>query len=143
MAKFLIRQSLICLFCEDIREEKGSPSILIGIFPDTLVLQSFPSMMSKLALYVRGHFPATKPPPTMVARLEATWEPKIIPLGQIEKGLIDTSTLNAKHTGNDIVGLILSGVFSPFPIQSPGRLDAIVTIDKTDFLAGTLKFVQG
>jgi hypothetical protein len=134
--------SVTCLFCEDLREEKSEQNSLIGILPDNVEFPVFPSMMPKLAIYVRIHLDAASSiPKTTEAKLISTdgqetelpsWD-----MAAIEKGFSD-----AKSSGTPLVGLVLRAVLSPFPISKAGVLVVKVLIDGTEYVAGNLRFIE-
>lgn len=139
--------SSVCIFCEDIREEKTGQDTIVGTFLDNLNLAGAPpptviatAVLPKLGIYLRINLPSDRDQPKSVsARVlnangdvitKTTWS-----LDTIEKAFQDT-----RANRLPVVGLLMKFVASPMPI-SAGRIVSIVTIDGVDQVAGTLNVV--
>lgn len=48
--------SAFAIFCEDIRRELGGRSTIIGIYPDSIDVPSFPGALRRLAVFFRVRF---------------------------------------------------------------------------------------
>jgi hypothetical protein len=141
--KAKVRPSVIGMFCEDIRLEKDNPAMLIGIFPDNITVAHTPGMMPKLAVYVRGRFPVDKPPAAFQLRIEFPWDQPPVALGTLEPAKIAHEINASKDAGGDAIGFISSAIFAPFNVQKPGRVRAIVSTGKEEWIAASLNFVLG
>lgn len=138
-----VRPSIIGIFCEDIRVEKNDSATIVGIFPDNLLVSKLPGMMPKLSIYARGRFPVERPPATFALRLEFPWEQQPLVLGVVELNKIGNEIKAAKEAGSDTIGLISMSTFSPFPVQKAGRIQAIVSTGKEEWLVASLNFIVG
>jgi hypothetical protein len=130
--------SVIAFFCEDIRPEQSGTVSLIGIVPDNMNVPQVPGAMAKLAIYIRGSFPASKAPAEFAARLELPWAPHSLPLGQIAPADIAKAATGAQKQGNHAVGLIISGFAAPFMVPQVGRIFAVVKIGNQEWRVGSL-----
>ncbi len=133
----MLHTSVICLFCEDIREEKQNTDIIIGIMPDNIRITQIPALFSRLALYVRIQTPVDDPPPSVFLRVEMpSGEP--IELGGMPLEQITKAVEKARQDGTPYIGLILKAVLNNVSIESPGRFSAIARLGDKEYLAGTL-----
>ena len=123
----MLHTSVICLFCEDIREEKKNTDMIIGIMPDNVRIAQVPALFSRLVLYFRIQSPVDDPPPSVFIRVEKPGgEP--IELGGMPLEDITKAVENARKDGAPYIGLILKLVLNNFPIESPGRFAAIARL---------------
>lgn len=45
-------RSLANIFCEEVRQEAGGKFLMVGVYPNLLLVEKFPSKLSKLTSYV-------------------------------------------------------------------------------------------
>jgi hypothetical protein len=140
--------SVMCVFCEDIREEKSEQVTIVGVLPDNLniaVLSPPPTptskaLLPKFGVYLRINLSADMERPKNVSAkvlntggeiiYQTEWASEVI-----DKGFVDTETNRLP-----LLGLLLKVVVAPLPV-SAGKITAIVTIDDTDHLAGVLNII--
>jgi hypothetical protein len=148
----MIPISTICVFCEDIREEKSGQNTIIGTIPDNIIMQKtknvsapIPNLrtaLPRLGIYLRIHLDANRPRPKDISA-------KIIdPAGQAviqttwEKNVLDNSFSDSRKNGFPLVGLIFTSVMAPFPIpEEGGKITAMVTIEGIEYVAGALNVI--
>jgi hypothetical protein len=134
------------LFCEDIREEKQGTDTLIGILPDNLfapvveeTAQTRKPVFPKLALYVRINLSSDAPVDTLSIKLRLP-DDRVINLTSFENELIEKSRLEA--SGSPFFGLVSKVVFGPMPIPVDGRFVAIVELNGSETVCGSLRVRQ-
>jgi hypothetical protein len=132
--------SMICVFCEDIREEKSGQDTIVGTIPDNLILagSTLPAIMPRLGFYTRINLSSGETRPKAISAkvlntndtliAQTTWTLEVI-----NKGFEDAE---ANHL--PLVGLIFKLVVRPFPIPENGIVRVIVNVDEEDCLAGIL-----
>jgi hypothetical protein len=133
--------SSICFFCEDIREEKSGADTLVGVLPDVLNIPTTPVLLPKLALYFRIVFPLLKTPTKISSHLQTPWQSELINFGEIPEAQMASAIDDARAQHNDGVRFNAKIILSPFSITMEGKIYAITSIDNTNILAGSLKFV--
>ena len=95
--------SIICLICEDIREEKSGGQTLVGLMPSVFNVQEMP-FDTRVALYVRANFD----PHDMVVHkimLYAKFDDERFELGEIPTKIIETATSDARQAGLPLAGV--------------------------------------
>ena len=145
----MVKFSAVCLFCEDIREEKSGQDTLVGTLPDTLNLDGPPLpasaktvMLPKIGFYFRINFNAQDEKPQLAsARIENPSGTTIVH-GEWDASLIDKAFNDAKANQLPFAGLLLKIVAGPIAMAlGEGKMVATVTIDGTDHVIGALKVV--
>jgi hypothetical protein len=132
------------MFCEDIREEKSGAFSLIGIMPDNAKVPAAPPagqamMVPRIAIFVRVNFDPDQKIETVKMEL-ITPDGTSMPLGDIDKKMINAAREDSKKAGAPVAGIILRAQIAPLPLKSLGRLVAQVTIDEQKIVAATLNF---
>ena len=133
----MLHTSVICLFCEDIREEKKNTDIIIGIMPDSIRVAQVPGLFPRLALYARVQSPVDDPPPSISLRLEMPGG-ESIDLGGMPLEDITIAVETARRSEAPYIGIILKAIMANVAIESAGRFSAIARLGDKDYLAGTL-----
>lgn len=126
------------LFCDDIRPEIAGTDTIVGVMPDNITVpHKLPIGIPKFSIYLRINIDAEQDPGpiSMKVVLPSGTE---IPVGSVERTVVDAARANAKRDGNPISGLISRVALSPFPIVEEGRMRAIVRIGDQEFLACAL-----
>jgi len=126
----------IGLFCEDVREEKQTYSI-VGILPDNMHLSSVPSAIPKLGIYLRTHIDVSTNVESISAKLRYP-DGSEQALSEFDPTLIRDTLNHSRATGAPIAAFIISGVASPMPITMAGRILIIVQVDKDEMVCGSL-----
>lgn len=117
------------LFCDDIREEVGGKSTIIGILPDNFQAPEVPGAIPKLGMYIRLHFPVELEARDIPVFLtEPNGDPNQISI--FERDVIAKTITEAKAKGNVVAGLTLTAIASPFWVKSFGRF--VLQLDTGD-----------
>jgi hypothetical protein len=132
-------QKVLCLFCEDIREEKNDMTTIVGVLPDSLNVAGLPGMMPKFGFYVRVVVDTDGPPKLFGGRLEIPGMAEPILMPGLSEAEIAKSAQDAKLAGTPSFGLIVRGTLSPLPITALGFLRLYAKIDEEEFLAGEIQ----
>jgi hypothetical protein len=139
--------SMVCLFCEDIREEKSGQDTIIGTLPDNLHIAGLPppgptaiAMLPKLGIYLRINVFTDHDRPKDVSAKVLNTKGEIIAQLAWASSVIDKAFADAKANEMPLVGLLLKVVAGPIPITT-GKIIATVTIDGTDYLAGAMNVI--
>jgi hypothetical protein len=129
--------SAIALFCSDVRQERGGTETIVGILPDNVNVPRFPGGFVQMTIYVRIHLSTTYHPAEIVARVVLP-DGKELDRAELQPDLIEQSREKAKVSGAPYVGLLARFAVAPLRIQEPGQLQAIVSVDGVDIVAGVL-----
>jgi hypothetical protein len=115
---------LVALYCDDVRAEVGNKLTLVGCYGTDLLLNTFPIVLPKLAVYVRAYTPTEKPFQKLTLRLRQNDEQVI---GELEfpsaQLAADAESSSPNHRWQIIQAVMFA---SPLLLQNPGflRLDA-------------------
>ena len=138
--------SVMALFCEDIREEKGDIFTLIGLLPDTVELSGPPGekpvqprMLTKLSIYIRINFDPDQDIGASQIRLKLP-DDEIISLGEIGPDIIQKARADAKAKGNLLAGVISRITFTGFQPPLNGSIRLEVDVGGETHLAAALTF---
>jgi hypothetical protein len=129
--------SVVALFCEDVRPELSGQHTLIGILPDNLEVPSVPGLMPKLGVYVRAVIEANHVPKQTAVRLTNT-DGSSIPVAQWNPTIIQQGVNEASSRGLPVYGLISTAIVGPFRVPQAGLIQVTVDIDGTQYVAGVL-----
>jgi hypothetical protein len=133
--------SIICLFCEDIRQEQSGINTLVGVLPDNMAFTKLPATLPKLGIYVRINIDPTVDHNSITLSLSVPGINDQIPIAEILPSLIEKVRKDAQTTGSPIAGIISRVVFSPFNIPQAGRIRALATIRGEPVTCGSLNIV--
>ena len=143
----MVRFSAVCIFCEDIREEKSGQDTIVGTFPDNLVVEGAPpptpnskGMLPKLGIYIRINVNTDGDKPLNVSAKVLSSTGDTIAQSVWANELVDQSFADAKRNQMPIYGLLLKLVASPVPIGN-GKITAVVNVDGVEHLAGALNVI--
>jgi len=129
-------RAIVCLFCEDIRQEIGGQTSLIGIFPPDTFAPQVPIVIPKLGLYMVIRFPFDQVPISVRMRLMAPWSQE--PLWDVPMEGIKESAEIAQSHGYSAFGVSSFHMLSPFPVLETGIIRVLATIDGEDISAGAI-----
>lgn len=129
--------SVVAIFCEDVRPELGGQFTLVGTLPDNLEVPIVPGLMPKLGVYIRGVIDSSYAPKQVTVRLINT-DGADIPVAQWDQALIQRGYSDAATRGMPIYGLISTAVVGPFRVPQVGTIQVTVDIDGTTYVAGIL-----
>jgi hypothetical protein len=130
--------SIICLFCEDIRQEDREMNTLVGILPDNVTFPGVPAIIPKLGVYVRVSIDVSTDPGPMEIVLSVPGRESRVPIGTISQGLVNKAKEQAHSKGSQIAGIIARAVFSPFEVVQAGRIRALALVGGKQVLCGGL-----
>jgi hypothetical protein len=140
----------ICLFCEDLREEKSGQITLVGILPDNVNLPPTPEVkeglvarpfIPKLALYVRMHIGIEDDPGTMTLKVVFP-NGEETALGDIENDLIVQAKRQATEKGMPIAGLLSYAVLSGFQAVTAGVVSVVLETKDQRSVIGIMNLIQ-
>jgi hypothetical protein len=129
--------SVVALFCSDVRQEKGGTETIVGIYPDNMNIPSFPGAFVQMTIYVRMHLSTTFRPVQIITRV-------VLPDGseldrsEMAQAMLEEAREKAKNNGAPYMGMITRFTVASLRINEPGRLQAIVSVDGVDIVAGAL-----
>lgn len=143
--------SVMALFCEDIREEKGDVVSLVGVMPDNVELVQSdgtpgsviegeaPRIMAKLCVYFRINFDPSFDIGTPDLHLIMP-DGDVLPVGKISEDIVRKARAQAKEKNNVLAGVISRVVMAGFkpPKMGPMKLEAV--INGESYIAGALSF---
>lgn len=140
--------TVMALFCEDIREEKGDILTLIGLMPDTVNLETTDGkqessrsqrMLGKLSVYTRINFdPDLDIEINDISLVMPNGDP--IRIGDISPALVSKARQQAKEQNNILAGIVSRASMWGFAAPEAGSIRVVVTINGEKYLAGALRF---
>jgi hypothetical protein len=133
--------SVVCLFCEDIRQEQNGVNTLVGVLPDNMEFEGLPAMLPKLGVYVRINIDPAEDPGAVTLVLSVPGLADQIPITTVEPRLIERVRKDALARGAPIAGIISRVVFSPFKVLQEGRIRALASIRGEPMTCGSLNIV--
>jgi hypothetical protein len=140
----------VCIFCEDVREEKSGQDTIIGILPDNLVATRPPSgvtspnirLLPRLGIYMRIHLDADQDAPKEVSAKVINIDGQIVAHSTWETATVEKSFSDSRANKIPVVGLIFKLVVAPFPLTPEGgRITAVAIVDGVERIAGALNVI--
>lgn len=130
---------IVGIFCEDIREDAEGLFTLVRVFPDTVILSSFPNMLRSLAFYLRVNVERSfEPTPVrVVLRVRGQQD---MPLTILDVDIIQQAQAEAVSQGLPFGTIVTTAAASGFPVSHPDRVSAVAIVGEAEVLCGTLKF---
>jgi len=139
--------SAVCIFCEDIRQEKSDQDIIIGTLPDNLVggteLPPIPdaqALLPRLGFYLRINFSADSAQPSRLSMKILNPKGEILAQNYWSQESIDKTFEDSKKNQMPVIGFISKVVASPLPV-SAGKLTVVVNVDDKEMIAGALNII--
>lgn len=111
---------------------------LVGILPDNIVFKQLPVVLPKLGVYVRININSSIDPGPMEIVLSVPGRESRIPIGTIQRSLIETARKQAQAKGSPLAGIISRAILSPFEVLQKGRIRALAIIGGEQVLCGGL-----
>jgi hypothetical protein len=139
-----MKPSTICIFSEDLREEKSGQDSIIGTLPDNVTLQSTaPSqpMLPKLSIYLRINFNVDEDSPKDVSAMVLNTKGELIAQSWWTLEVINQAFADASAKHLPMVGLICKFLMRGLPVPEGGMIRVIAAIDGVDYLAGILNII--
>jgi hypothetical protein len=138
----MIPVSAVCVFCEDLREDKSGQDIIIGTLPDNLVGQASLAFLPRIGAYLRVHLDVERDIPKEISAKLLTTDGQLVAETMWDRSVVDKAFADSKTNHMPIVGLIFKVVVAPFPISTEGgKITALVIIDGVEYLAGAVNIV--
>ena len=139
-----VARTAVCYFCEDIRFETRGLVSLIGVTTGRLAVDREPPLvLPKLALFMEVRTSLEQAPRRLTFTVSSPWGRDLL---RVESGgdSLATEVARARQDpASEGFTLRLHTVLSPVPIETLGRLRAIIGIDGVPFNAGTLAIERG
>ena len=141
--------SIIGVFCEDIREEVGGTTTLIGLLSDTVNVNAATrgaaektesKFLGKLCVFVRANFDPDNP--IRIKTYLVFPDGQELEVGSAEGDIIGKAQSDAKNKGNPLAGIVLKAILGGFSLSSDGgvvRLEADINGERR--LLGAINFV--
>ena len=130
--------SVIANFCSDVRQEKGGTETIVGVLPDRINLPEIPGAFAQMTVYIRMHLRTDYRPVEIVSRI-------VLPDGsELDRSeMKDTFIQGAREKvierGAPYFGLVAKFLVAPLRITQEGRIQAIVSVDGRDIVAGAVE----
>jgi hypothetical protein len=141
----------VCIFCEDIREEKSGQDSIIGTLPDNLVVAKPPSvtvtpntksLLPKIGVYLRLHLDAAQDIPKDVSAKLINTDGQIVTQSTWAQPVVEQAFADSRANQMPLVSLIFKVVAAPFPIGlEGGKITVIAAVDGVERIAGTLNVI--
>lgn len=115
---------LVGLYCDDVRVEVGNKLTLVGCYGADLLLNSYPIVLPKLAVYVRAYAPAEKPFQKLILCLRQNDDQVIGELEFPAEQLAESVNLQPPNARWQTIQAVMFA--SPLLVQTAGfiRIDA-------------------
>jgi hypothetical protein len=137
--------SAVCVFCEDVREEKSGQYTIVGTMPDNLIVKkarpapNARPFLPKMGIYLRIHLDAEQNVPTEVSAKIINTDGQVVVQTIWDHPMVDKAFVDSRANRMPLVGLIFKVVLSPFPITDEGgKIIAVVIVDGIERVAGDL-----
>ncbi|CAM2164874.1 Phosphatidylserine decarboxylase [Paraburkholderia sacchari] len=130
-----------CHFCDDVRLEVGNKSSLMGVYGGDLQVPSFPFALPKLAVVTFISTPTDEPMSTLIFEVRdgsdvlAQYE---VPKHELEAVQKSVSARDDSVEPAQALALGATAFLSPFSVDRPKVIKAVVICDGKEFVAGKL-----
>lgn len=133
-----MNRNIQTIFCDDIRHEIEGKISYIGVYNGTLFLPEFPAKLPKLCLSITA---LTSPKqPFLKLKLRVLHDDTEIFTGELDENQLSEITGDSSANGaDDWLSLHSFVVFSPFSIETSGKIRVIVETEQGDLLGQCLK----
>lgn len=133
-----MNRNIQTIFCDDIRHEIEGKISYIGVYNGTLFLPEFPATLPKLCLSIIA---LTSPKqPFLKLKLRVLHDDTEIFTGELDENQLSEITGDSSANGaDDWLSLHSFVVFSPFSIETSGKIRVIVETEQGDLLGQCLK----
>lgn len=125
------------LFCDDVRQEIGGTTTIVGLQPDNMLVPQFPCTLLKLTFVVRIHIPIEIEPRELSARIILT-DGKELLLGTFSAQDIDKAREQNRSKNIPTVGFILTAVAGGLNIPVAGLIKLFAKFGDEERLCGVL-----
>ncbi len=143
--------SAVCVFCEDIREEKSGQDTIVGTLPDNLVAAKSPSLgaaqnirpgLPRLGVYLRIHLDAEQEIPKEVSAKVINTDGQIVANSTWDHSVVEKTFADSRENHMPVVSLIFKVVAAPFMLNMEGgKITVIAIVDGVERVAGALNVI--
>ena len=126
----------IGIFCEDVRDEKQSHS-LIGVMSDNVNVPAIPGMFPKLGIYVRINVSPSADIGPISLKLHNPNGTQL-QLAGFDADFVKKTQQEAADKGSPWAGFMITGIASPFPIEAPGIVLLVATLAGEEVVCAVL-----
>ena len=133
---------LHCIFCEDVRIEKGDTSTIVGLFKPLLEVKAFPIILPKLAVMLSVQVETKDIPDRVNFILETSWEESPLIEYEVDKEIFSDDPNGPVDPDKEGRFFNVRSTFFQFLIPEKGRITAWVDMDDIRYRAGSLRFRQ-
>jgi hypothetical protein len=134
------RWDAIGFFCEDIRQETNGVETIIGVMPDNVAVEGA-GIMPKLGMYVRIHVTPDIDVQGISASVDFFDGEHRQLIGAFSRDQIETEKENARNSGSSLIGFIIRGLLTPFPVPHLGPVRLKAKVGEEEIICGGIKFV--
>jgi hypothetical protein len=144
----MIPFSAVCVFCEDIREEKSGQDTIIGTLPDNLVATKLPApgptanarpSLPRMGVYLRIHLDAEQDIPKEVSAKMINMDGQVVAHSTWDRSIVDKTFAESRANHMPVVALIFKVVAAPFPLtMEGGKITVVAIVDGVERIAGAL-----
>lgn len=131
----------VTLFADDARKEVGSKKTLVGISGDIVRVEKFPVLLPKLAMFTRVNVPHDWNRESFTILLRSDGDEDEI-LGSMTLDRVVSARENASAKGFPFVGVVLTSVSVPFPVEREKMFFAILTDGVDEIVCGAIAFLK-
>lgn len=131
--------SAVAMFAEDVRDEVSGTVSLIGVMPDTVLVDSFPAMLPRLHLYMRVSYDPYDPPTSVSSGLRVNDQTAILAKDFDDDALRQT-VADAVRSGIRIGTIVARFGAVNVQLAEPCQLNATITWNGEEYIVGNLNF---
>ncbi|MGY0561669.1 DUF6941 family protein [Luteimonas sp. A277] len=135
------------VYCDDIREEVGGKSTLVGVYHGSLMVQSFPATLPKLCVVLQVVLPAENLPEGL--KMRVMLDEELLAEGEmavrdLEAALAAIPTEVERSKPSEEKGWVVAAnfIFAPMKLEGPGMIRAWVEAGDQEMKANGLRIAQ-
>lgn len=130
-------------FCDDVRQEIGNKTSLMGLYSGELFVQELPAALSKLCVVIVCRTSVEEPFTTLSVRLNVAGGDTVAEVALPPEALKQLMEHAKSHGSDDdpvrYMSVGTSIILSPYLIQEPHTLKAVAIADGEEYPAGRLR----
>src|SRR5215467_7522451 len=127
------------LFCEDIRQEQNGQS-LMAIWPDNLNLLQLPTILPRIAVFVRIQVDPVASVGAVSASLRLV-DGSENQIGRFTEGSVRDTQRASRDIGLPWAGFMLSAIAFGFTINSTGKMLIVARVGEEEIVCGALNII--
>lgn len=132
--------SILGLFCHDVRDEVEGTHSIVGVFPDSVHVPSFPGSVPFITVYIRVGFRIDEPPPTPIDIVLIPPSNEERKIQTLDEAFIQKAINECRTSGGFFTGIISRASITGLRVSAAGYVKAIVRCDGREHLAAVLNF---